>query len=55
MANEVTVDPRYMKYETKGEVEEILDRADKMLVLAEEETVRGIVTGYGSDESSSSE
>ena len=51
---EVTVDPRFMKYD-KAEVEEILGRADSMLALAEEEAVRGIVTGYDSDSSSSSE
>lgn len=54
MANEVNIDPRFMKYD-KAEVEEILDKANEMLVLAEEEDVRGIVANYDPDGSSSSE
>ena len=58
MANEVNIDPRFMKYD-KAEVEEILERADEMLVVAKEEDVRGIVAdydpaNYDPDDSSSS-
>ena len=52
--NEVIIDPRFMKYD-KTEVEEILERADEMLVLAKEEDVRGIIADYDPDDSSSSE
>lgn len=54
MANEVNIDPRFMKYD-KGEVEEILERADEMLVVAKKEDIRGIVANYDPDGSSSSE
>lgn len=50
----MTIDPRFMKYD-KTEVEEILEKADSMLVLATEEEVRSIVTNYDSYDSSSSE
>ena len=54
MANEVNIDPRFMKYD-KTEVEEILERADEMLVLAKEEDVRGSVADDDPDDSSLSE
>ena len=49
MANEVTVDPRYLKY-NKAEVEELLDRV-KSTTLATEEGVRSIVRDWEKDES----
>lgn len=45
MANDVTIDPRYMKYD-KSDVEALLDKVDKELVPAEEEAVRNIVKNY---------
>ena len=44
MANEVNVDPRYLKYD-KNEVEEILDDVVNT-TLATEEGVRNIVKNY---------
>lgn len=43
--NDVTIDPRYLKYD-KSEVEALLDKVDGELVPAEEEAVRGIVKNY---------
>ena len=48
MANEVTVDPRYLKY-NKAEVEETLDSV-KNTTLATEEGVRSIVRDWEKDE-----
>ena len=45
MANDVTIDPRYMKYD-KSDVEALLDKVDKELVPAEEEAVRNIVKNW---------
>ncbi len=45
--NNVTVDPRYLKY-NKDEVEEILDEV-KDTTLATEEGVRNIVKNYTPD------
>ena len=43
--NDVTIDPRYLKYD-KSEVETLLDKVDKELVPAEEESVRNIVRNW---------
>lgn len=43
--NNVTIDPRYMKYD-KSDVEALLDKVDHELVPAEEESVRNIVRNY---------
>lgn len=45
MADKVTVDPRYLKYD-KADVERILDKVENELVPASEESVRNIVSGY---------
>ena len=43
--NDVTIDPRYLKYD-KNDVEELLDKVDGELVPAEEESVRNIVRNW---------
>ena len=52
--NNVTIDPRYLKYD-KSEVEALLDKVDKELVPAEEESVRNIVRNYLTDANSAPE
>lgn len=54
MANDVTIDPRYSKY-TNQKIEELLDKVDKELVPAEEESVRNIVRNYLTDANSAPE
>lgn len=46
MANETTVDPRYLKYETKNEVEALLEKVENMPGMAKEDDVRSIVSDY---------
>lgn len=50
--NNVTVDPRFMKYD-KVDVERILDKVENDLVPASEESVRSIVSNYTLDGGSS--
>lgn len=45
MANDVTIDPRYMKYD-KSKLEALLDKVNGELVPAEEESVRNIVKNW---------
>jgi hypothetical protein len=45
MANEVTVDPRYLSYD-KAELEALLNKVENELIPASEESVRSIVSGY---------
>lgn len=48
MANEVIIDPRYLKY-SKDEVETLLGKVENELVPAEEEDVRNVVRNYTPD------
>lgn len=47
MGNEVTIDPRYMKY-NKAETEALLDKVNNQKE-ASEEAVRGIVKNWSPD------